>query len=112
MVRQQTLHVALCLLRARAVTVCCFIFPTTDVTDIAQIYEIRFLHLPLWTVDKDITAMRKYCSRIFGCSSNSHFHVIFITRITSKFFNVLSSLGCNTDEANNQIPGRGTGTTA
>jgi len=71
------------------------------------------LHLPLWTVDKDITLMRKYCSRIFGCGSNSHFQVIFITRVSSKFFSVFHSLGCcNTDEANNQILGRGTGTSA
>jgi hypothetical protein len=67
-------------------------------------YEICFLRLPLWTVDKDITLMCKYCSRIFGCSSNSNFQVIFITRVSSKFFSVFPSLGCcSTDEANNQI---------
>ena len=100
-------------LRARAFPVCCFIFPAADVTDIAQRYEICFLHLPLWTADKDITVMRKYCSKSFGCSSNSHFQVIFITRVTSKFFSVFHSLGCrNTDEANNQILGRGTGASA
>ena len=99
--------------RPRAFHVCCFIFPTADVTDFGQRYEICFLHLPLWTVDKDITLMRKYCSRSFVWSSNSHFQVIFIRRVSSKFFGVFPSLGCcNTDETNNQILGRGTGNSA
>lgn len=98
---------------ARALPVCCFIFPTADVTDIAQRYKFCFLHLPVWAVDKDITLMRKYCSSIFGFISNSHFQVIFITWVSIKFFSVFPSLGwCDTDEANNHILGRGTGTSA
>jgi hypothetical protein len=50
MIRQQTLHVALFLrarARARAFPVCYFIFPTADVTDIAQRYEICFFTIAI-----------------------------------------------------------------